>query len=347
MDNYFNLHVNGTTAEIDIFGEISQHGTANVRDIVGELRDLPKDVSMIDLRINSGGGSIMEGWAIFNALARQTATIRATIEGVAASMASVIAMVADEIVMNQNAMLMIHKPFTMVVGNSGELRKEADLLDKLQANLVKAYQRHSSLSTEDLDQMMEAETWMDANEALNFGFAEVIADESQAARADISSYGYINAPEEALSILSIKGSVMTEKREEVTYDFLISNHADLVKQIRAEEVGRIKAVSEQSMVGYEDVIQSMLYDGVSTGADAAVAVLHAVKATQAKQLETHRAEAITPVVAAEPVEVPENLSNEEKWKRDSSLREEFADYEAFEAFNRHYADGDIHILRGK
>ena len=167
-----------TEAEISIYDQIGGWGvTAN--DFIAQLKELG-DVSTINLRIASGGGSIVEGNTIFNALKRHEAKVITHIDSLAASMASVIAMAGDEIHMAANALLMIHNPWTMSMGGAEQLRKDADLLDKMEANIRTSYAR-SNLSTEELDAAMDAETYYTASEAKELGFIDEISDANLAA----------------------------------------------------------------------------------------------------------------------------------------------------------------------
>ncbi len=167
-----------TEAEISIYDQIGGWGvTAN--DFISQLTELG-DVDTINLRIASGGGSIVEGNTIFNALKRHSAKVVTHIDSLAASMASVIAMAGDEIHMAENALLMIHNPWTMSMGGAEQLRKDADLLDKMEANIRTSYER-SNLSVEELDAAMDAETYYTAEEAKEAGFIDEIEGANLAA----------------------------------------------------------------------------------------------------------------------------------------------------------------------
>ena len=158
-------------AEISIYDNIGGWGIS-ANDFIDELKALG-DVETINLRIASGGGSIVEGNTIFNALKRHGAKVVTHIDSLAASMASVIAMAGDEVRMAENALLMIHNPWTMSIGGAEQLRKDADLLDKMEENIRTSYGR-SNLSAEELDAAMEAETYYTASEALEAGFIDEI-----------------------------------------------------------------------------------------------------------------------------------------------------------------------------
>jgi len=158
--------------EISIYDNIGGFGiTAN--EFIDELKGLGDDVDTINVRIASGGGSIVEGNTIYNALKRCEAKVVTHIDSLAASMASVIAMAGDEVRMAQNALLMIHNPWTVSMGGAEQLRKDADLLDKMESNIRTSYAR-SFLSTEELDLAMEEETYYTAEEAKEAGFVDEI-----------------------------------------------------------------------------------------------------------------------------------------------------------------------------
>jgi len=167
-----------TEAEISIYDQIGGWGIS-ANEFIAQLKDLG-DVDTINLRIASGGGSIVEGNTIFNALKRHSARVVTHIDSLAASMASVIAMAGDEIRMAENALLMIHNPWTASIGGAEQLRKDADLLDKMETNIRASYAR-STLSAEELDEAMAAETFYTASEALELGFIDHIEGANLAA----------------------------------------------------------------------------------------------------------------------------------------------------------------------
>jgi ATP-dependent protease ClpP protease subunit len=169
------------TAEISIYDEIGGWGIS-AKEFLGELSKLKG--KHLHLRINSPGGSVVEGTAIFNALRRHQGGVTVHIDALAASMASVIAMAGMPVYMADNALLMVHNPWTITVGDSDELRKEADLLDKLKASIRNAYQRKTGLPEDQLQDMMDAETWLDSVDAVALGFVDAI-EEGVAAAATV------------------------------------------------------------------------------------------------------------------------------------------------------------------
>ncbi|MGL6297492.1 MAG: ClpP-like prohead protease/major capsid protein fusion protein, partial [Plesiomonas sp.] len=160
----------GNTAEIWIYDEIGGWGIS-ARRFAQELTE-KGDIKNITLRIHSPGGDVFEGMAIYNLLANHPATITVYIDGLAASMASVIAMAGDTIIMPENSMMMIHKPWGITGGDADDMRSYADLMDKVEANLITAYTKKTGKSADEVAALLASETWMTAAEAVAMGFAD-------------------------------------------------------------------------------------------------------------------------------------------------------------------------------
>lgn len=183
---------NRGVAEIAIYDEIGAWGI-RAKDFREALLALGP-VSEIMVSINSPGGSVFDGNAIHNMLKRHKARVVVTVDGIAASIASVIAMAGDEIVMPENAMMMIHDPSSFVGGNSRDLRKEAEALDKIKPSLIASYRAKSGLDDDEIAELMAKETWLTAEDALAFGFADTIGDAVEiTAKFDLSKFR--NAPD--------------------------------------------------------------------------------------------------------------------------------------------------------
>lgn len=148
----------------------------------------------IRLRINSPGGSVFGARAIEQALREHPARVVAHIDGLAASAATFVAMAADEVVMQPGALWMVHKAWTLAMGNADDLRATTSLLDKIDGTLVDTYARRTGKQPEQIADWMAAETWFTADEAVQAGFADRVSDAAvkAAARWDLSAYR--NAP---------------------------------------------------------------------------------------------------------------------------------------------------------
>jgi ATP-dependent Clp protease protease subunit len=159
--------------------------------------DAMKDEKQITVRINSPGGDVFDGFAIYNLLAQHPAEITVKVDGMAASAASVIAMAGDKIEMAANAMLMIHNPWTMAMGDAESLGKTITLLDQIKGSILTTYATKASLSEEELSGLMDAETWFDAQGAIDAGLATAIVGKAEKAKAKNTAKPWIrNAPQE-------------------------------------------------------------------------------------------------------------------------------------------------------
>jgi len=165
-------------AEIYIYDEIGYWGVT-AKQFVANLKALG-DITHIKLHINSPGGDVFDGIAIFNALKFHGAAITVYIDGLAASMASVIAMVGNPVIMPENTMLMIHKPWGFAGGDADDMRDYADLLDKVESVLIPAYAAKTGKSHDEIAAMLEDETWLTGEECLAQGFADQVTPSLQA-----------------------------------------------------------------------------------------------------------------------------------------------------------------------
>lgn len=179
--------------EILLYGEIGWECPA--KDFVTALGQIT--AGTIHLHINSEGGDVFEGVAIFSALRNHAARIVVHIDGLAASIASLVAMVGDEVRMAENGFLMVHNSSTFTYGDAAAHRRRAELLDKVDLNtLIAAYRGKTGASEQQVRDWMDAETWFSAAEAKEAGFVdEVETDEDEAlaalGRLDLSTYRHV------------------------------------------------------------------------------------------------------------------------------------------------------------
>lgn len=155
----------------------------------------------LDVRINSPGGFVMEGLAIYNAIIRQKAKGRKVtthVDGLAASMGSVIAMAGDDIIMADNALMMIHNPWDCACGDAADLRRAADKLDMIRDQIVGIYSKQTGLDADALISMLDAETWMTAIEALAQNFITSTEDAITVSASYVKPFGFKHAPDSPL-----------------------------------------------------------------------------------------------------------------------------------------------------
>ncbi|MFH5182928.1 head maturation protease, ClpP-related [Paenibacillus sp. TAB 01] len=187
----------GDSADIHFYGDIvgsewdKWDDTDTAPSDVMAALDEAKNASMLNIYINSAGGSVFAGLAIYNMLKRHQAHKTVYVDGVAGSITSVIAMAGDKIVIPSNAFLMIHKPWNIIQGNANDFRKMADDLDRIETGMLNVYQSRLAYGTsiETVKEMLEAETWLDGKEAAKY-FTVTVGDEVRyaASVSDLSIY---------------------------------------------------------------------------------------------------------------------------------------------------------------
>lgn len=183
VKKYYAMETEENSAEIMIYGDITSwpwlESDVSSYNLSKQIKDL--DVDTIHVHISSYGGEVAEGLAIYNALRQHKAKIKTYCDGFACSIASIIFMAGDEREMSNSSLLMIHNPWTYTEGNAQELRKKADDLDKMSQAAVNAYMEYVNITEEEVRALLDAETWLLPEEALDKGFAtSVSASQPQA-----------------------------------------------------------------------------------------------------------------------------------------------------------------------
>lgn len=175
-------------------GGYAAHSAQSFKQELDNLGDL----DTLNIYINSPGGDVFEGNTIMNMLKRKKCTKNVYVDGLAASIASVIAMAGDKIIMPSNAMMMIHNAWTYASGNSHDLRKLADDLDKVNTSIRQTYldKAGDKLDEETLTTLMDNETWLTAQECYNYGLCDQVGeDKNVVAKYDLNTLGnYKNTP---------------------------------------------------------------------------------------------------------------------------------------------------------
>jgi ATP-dependent Clp endopeptidase proteolytic subunit ClpP len=148
----------------------------------------------VTVHINSPGGDVFEGLAMRTLLSQHKAGVTVKIDGVAASAASVVALGGGSIEMAEGSMMMIHDPWTLTVGNAADHEKTAETLNKVADNLADLYAAKSGKSRDETRDSMRAETWLTAQEAIDYGLADKLSDTKVAAYKIPEAFGYRNVP---------------------------------------------------------------------------------------------------------------------------------------------------------
>ena len=182
MDILNQARKNKNELNIQIYGQIGGFSwfdeTVTSDQVYKELENFGNDIDVINLYINSPGGSVTEGCAIYSALKRHKAVKNVYIDGQCSSIASVIAMAGDKIAMSPVATMMIHNPITALAGDAEEMRKTANILDIMKEIIINAYVTKSHLSREEISNLMDTTTYFTAKQAIEKGFAteEIVFD---------------------------------------------------------------------------------------------------------------------------------------------------------------------------
>lgn len=207
-------------AELCFFGDINSESLGewqkyypedkapkDVQDFLNQLDGIKK----INVHINSGGGSVFGGIAIYNILKRYDAEITVYVEGLAASIASVIAMAGDKIIIPENAQMMIHKPSSVAWGNADDMRKEADVLDGCQKVILNTYMQHAKegITAEEINALIDAETWKNGKEWQEFFDIEV-TEKSQAIACESEYFDKYSHLPDKMKIQQVEAVDLTE-----------------------------------------------------------------------------------------------------------------------------------------
>lgn len=363
----------------DFFGE-----GVSAKKFVNELDGL--NVSSIDLHINSPGGSVFDGTSIYNALVSHDAVVNVTVDGIAASIASVIAMAGDTIEMPENSLLMIHDPSALVMGTAKDMEKMAETLGKIKGGMIKAYQTKIAMDDDEISEMMSNETWLTANEAAELGIIDKTSEPVEISAQFQALTNFKNVPKGLKKAWVFKGQKFTPSGEtilqedevmNITLELIQAEHPEIVAEIlktvnidyvrenlpeavtafesegAEAERKRIEAVRDQSMPGHDALIEEMMFDGSTTGEQAAVKILQAEK----KNREIMAADIVKD--APDTIEQPSTdnvdeviLDNlpvdkrcEARWKKDQDLQNEFGgDFDAYLAYEKALDAGRVKVL---
>ena len=278
---------------IKVFGRADGSAEVQIYDPIGEnwygdgltakkfREDLKAlgNVSAITVRINSPGGEVFDGFAIYNALKEHPATVTVHVDGLAASIASVIAMAGDHIYMGEGAMFMVHSPWTIAMGDSDNMRSVADMLDKIEVGLVDAYVSGTGQDRATVEAWMEGETWFTRDEAISAGLAdefEPAAEQSAAAhymsKIEAScqfrafAMSRVSKPPQATADLNPSAAADSTSEEDVTMttkDTSATDAADIRNQALAQEKARRDAIRSRFgtfAAAHRDLLDACLDD---------------------------------------------------------------------------------------
>jgi ATP-dependent Clp protease protease subunit len=181
--------------ELMLYGEISSStwygDEVTPKQFKSDL-DALGDVKNLNIYINSGGGDVFAGQAIYSMLKRHSAKKTVYVDGLAASIAALISQAGDKVIMPKNAMMMVHNAWTFAVGNAALFRKMADDMDKIDESIRGVYVAKTHLDDKEVAELLDAETWMTADEAVRRGFADEVEEEKKLAASIDGGFFMLN-----------------------------------------------------------------------------------------------------------------------------------------------------------
>ena len=242
----------GKSTHIHIYDEIGVHGVT-AKSFLEDLKDLKgKDITV---HINSAGGDVFQGQAIYSALKSYTGKVTVKIEGLAASMATIIALAGDRIEMTANSLFMIHSPMSNVFGNKSQMRRQINALEKVESTMLNVYSKKTKMSDDKINLMMETETWLSADEALELGFIdEVVGAVKVVAKYDMTGFANKSA-EDILTTFNVNEQKTETKMNEETMKNWFTEIKNLIigKAEEAESATQEPAVETEAKTPEVDV----------------------------------------------------------------------------------------------
>jgi len=221
---------------LSLYGEIGPAWAGMIDDVsvIQALNEIK--AKKIHLRLNSPGGDYFMGVSIANALRRHTAKVIVHVDALAASAASVIAMGGDRVVMHPGSFMMIHRAWTMASGNAAELAKVSDTLHKVDEDAIAQYSKRTGMDKAKLRQLVDAETWMSGDEAVQYGFADEADSQPTGAAAKVPTGWYAKVPAKigqyAIAASARRSPLIVPTK---------ANPSDAIRQARLEKLKKLVA----------------------------------------------------------------------------------------------------------
>lgn len=308
MKSWYSIQAKSAAAitEISIFDEIGFWGVS-AKQFIGDLKSVPSNHKIL-LRIHSPGGEVFDGNAIANALKRHPGGYEVQIEGLAASIATVIALGGSPVKMSSNGFYMIHNPWVMASGDAANLRDRAEMLDKIQTGIVNAYSERSGASGEQVQAWMDAETWFTAEEALAAGFIDEITDAVKIAACTNGLGKFKNAPQN-LTMKETDMDIAPAPTEEITPAIVAEEIA--TPEVTPEPAAEVVTETPVATLANTDSILAKV-NAISGERDAYKALADSYKAKiDATELALDRLERSLGVAAAKvvPAVEPDKLES--------------------------------------
>jgi len=252
---WYNIkNISTDTTEVVIYDEIGAWGMDS-KTFIDEIKNISTD--NVTLRINSPGGSVIDGLSIHDAIKRMPQKVTARIEGLAASIATIIALGADEVSMSENSLFMIHNVWGGETGGAEDMRKAADLMEKMGGRLLNIYAKKTGKSEDEIRAWMDAETWFTSDEALEAGFINTIDSPiALAAKFDINKLNYKNKT----LVVDMFNSNKINKKMENQIEELKNFISELFNKKNVKEVNEVKILDNKEVAAKISALEGSITD---------------------------------------------------------------------------------------
>ena len=316
MNKFWNVKADGGKASLDLFGYVGGSKDDpwgkgfNESEFLADFRKIPSN-SALDISINSFGGAVYTGLAIYSLLKAHKGPITFRVDGAAMSAATIITSVPGaKVVMPRGSMMMIHKVSSVAIGTTDDMRKTADDMEKLEENLINIYVEKTGRTVDEIKEKVNAETYFTAEEAVEFGLADEIDETTEVKNTASGGFVMLNglkadsrfftkATNGFIHAEQPKASAVQKEVHKMNLETLKAEHPELVQAIRneaiaegaAQERARIQAIEDIAVVGHGNLVNAAKFDGKTTAEALAVQILKADKARGAQMLKDRKNDA--------------------------------------------------------
>jgi ATP-dependent Clp endopeptidase proteolytic subunit ClpP len=285
MKKWYSIEAKKSAQVVDIyiFDEIGSYGT-NAKDFISEIKS-HKNKPM-NLHLNCVGGDVFEGMAIYNVLKKREGKTTVYIEGIAASMGSVIALAADEVIMAENSLFMIHNAWGGAMGESKDLEKTANVLEKISNEIANIYVKKTKLPLSEVKDMMDEETWLNAEEAQSLGFVDSISDAIKvAAKYDISKFKNITN-EEIHNKLNNSNNLKSKKMTEELKNWFDAKIENIIARVKADSAEEASTEVEVTLTDNDEIVAKLTdFEAKVTEMSSLITDLEGEKETLTEEVE--------------------------------------------------------------
>lgn len=319
MNKFWNVKKDGDKkrCQLDLFGYVGGskddpwgNDGFNETEFLADFRQIPEDADL-SISINSFGGAVYTALSIYSLLKTHKGAITIRVDGAAMSAATIITSVPGaRVIMPRGSMMMIHKVSTFAIGDTDDLRKAADDMEKLEENLIAIYAEKTGRTADEVREKVAATSYFTAEEAVEFGLADEVDESTEVRNTANGDFVMLNglkadarlfahAPDGFIKADTPTASAIKKEAPKMDLEKLKAEHPDLVQAIRSEALAegaaqereRIKAIEAIALPGFENIIEDAKYVNASTAQDVAIAIVMAQKARAGKMAADIEADA--------------------------------------------------------